>query len=433
MERDFSDLKIRAPKNKILLAAGAGIIAILLAAGGIFAFTRFSKKPPQPQLANSQIPGAGGSNSNQSNSGQGSQAAKSEIPAPWLQKYFGSATCSDQNVCGDGADPDHDGLTNLEEYKLGTDPNNPDSSGSGIADGDKVHIFNQDPLSDHTAGILKYTDAGDLKYKYNSRAHRPYTQAELGQIAANVKKYGLHEPTITTLGSDLVDFYTNGGSTPEANNSGSDSGAAADALNRDAARADAIKAISFALIKYQQDNGAYPDTTDFATMIAAIQPILSAGAAVKTVDPLNAPPYVYAYQSVNSGQDFKLSYYSETQKQEIDIDANQALQQYLKSQEDQRDAQRENDLQQINQALQLYSNDNENPGSPGQKVFPAESAWTQAISKYLTPIPVDPKTQQDYSYTTSPDNSTFAVQAVLEDPPSGDKGYVCTQDGCQYY
>ena len=35
-------------------------------------------------------------------------------------------------------DNDNDGLSNLEEYKRGTDPNNPDTDGDGILDGDEV-------------------------------------------------------------------------------------------------------------------------------------------------------------------------------------------------------------------------------------------------------------------------------------------------------
>ena len=49
-------------------------------------------------------------------------------------------------------DPDRDGLTNLQEFQTGTDPNNSDTDGDGLLDGDEVNVYHTSPLLGDTDG-----------------------------------------------------------------------------------------------------------------------------------------------------------------------------------------------------------------------------------------------------------------------------------------
>lgn len=49
-------------------------------------------------------------------------------------------------------DFDHDGLTNLQEYQIGTDIRNPDTDGDGLTDGQEVLLYHTNPLLASTDG-----------------------------------------------------------------------------------------------------------------------------------------------------------------------------------------------------------------------------------------------------------------------------------------
>jgi probable HAF family extracellular repeat protein len=60
------------------------------------------------------------------------------LPDAWERDQFGA---NGQSPYGDA---DHDGLTNLQEYLAGTDPNNPDTDGDGVPDGQDGWPFDPD-------------------------------------------------------------------------------------------------------------------------------------------------------------------------------------------------------------------------------------------------------------------------------------------------
>ena len=64
-----------------------------------------------------------------------------------------------------GEDPDGDGLTNLEEYEAGTDPNNADSDGDTLTDSEELDMGTNpnDPDTDHD-GIIDPYDPNPLEF-----------------------------------------------------------------------------------------------------------------------------------------------------------------------------------------------------------------------------------------------------------------------------
>jgi len=62
-----------------------------------------------------------------------------------------AATAAAETVIAQ-SDSDNDGLTNAEEIALGTDPNNPDTDGDGLKDGDEVKKYGTNPKNKDTDG-----------------------------------------------------------------------------------------------------------------------------------------------------------------------------------------------------------------------------------------------------------------------------------------
>lgn len=81
-----------------------------------------------------------------------SGASNGGIPYSWILANFcpnfsQGATCPQlTDPTFPSQDPDHDGLTNLQEFQIGTDPNNPDTDGDGLTDGQEVLIYHTNPL-----------------------------------------------------------------------------------------------------------------------------------------------------------------------------------------------------------------------------------------------------------------------------------------------
>jgi hypothetical protein len=88
-------------------------------------------------------------------------SANDGIPDDW--KIAHGFDPSDPSVAGQ--DTDGDGLTNLQEFQLGTDPRNPDTDGDGVPDGEEVKR-GTNPLNADTDGD-GLTDAEEIRLGTN--------------------------------------------------------------------------------------------------------------------------------------------------------------------------------------------------------------------------------------------------------------------------
>lgn len=363
--------------------------------------------------------------------------------AEWREQYFNTADC-DTAQCGDDEDPDADGLTNMKEFQVGTNPTGADTDTDGLADGDEVHVFACSPLDVHTAGDAAYTDADDLKGGWD--CGRPagstdkMSDEKLEEIQMKAKANPLHDGTVLVLGEAAARYQLNVGESdtaPEAHPtdvpaqlpSGFDSAPEA-LLERDLQRLGTIKKVGVALVKYQNDNKMVPDVADFASLVLKLKAYITV--ATNAQDPVNKAPFVYTYGYLKDGQDFDLTYYSETQKQLIRYTSVQAKKDADAEGAVSRDGQRVQDLEKIRSALLIYSA--ATVQSSKSFNFPQAGQYKQKmVPQYMKALPVDPTTGQDYEYSAAKDGATFTLRVALENPASGTSGYACNQDACQTY
>ncbi len=434
---------IKKYRRYILISVGA----LILLGIGYFAFVKLTAVKQENILNNSTT------KTTPAPAATSSSPSVVTTSAAWQQKYFNNSACQDPAICGDAADPDRDGLTNKEEFALGTDPNNPDSDGDGLADGDEVHVFGSNPLSNHTGHDQKYTDSDYVKGGYDFKTDQKLTADQLNQITNKMKQYGLHEPTISTLGNLLISLYnftnwtisnpvsasstasstlpTIASTTPASTSplSGLDTSVSAE-QDRDAQRSSAIQNIGMALLKYHADTNSYPQTSSFTDMYTAVKPYIKV--ATRPDDPVNKDPYVYTYQASPDGKDFTLSFYSEVADQVIKKHAADAQKDADNLQAGIYDDQRKTDLEMIKTALLLYSN--KNVAGNQVYVFPTEDKYkTDLVPEFIPQLPKDPKTGDDYEYAVSDTFDTFTLKAILGNPSKGTTGYLCNQDECRNY
>lgn len=416
-------------KAKIYILLIVGLI--LISGLGIFLYKHFSQAPAPVQQPAQDQPSTDTATQDATQTQDTTTPAPYTTPKDWQSKFFGSDTCLQISICGDEADADHDGLTNLEEYNLGTDPNNPDSDSDGLADGDETHVFGSNPLKIKSLAGDSYNDADYAKGGYDEATKQKITPARLTEIKAKIAQYGFHQPTLTTLQDAAQQIYGFGG-TPDQSASSDPTfdNTPQGKLDRDESRLDTMKKLGAALLKYKNASGSFPQSASFPDMVAKVKPYNPV--ATNSVDPINKDQYTYTYQTASNGQDFTLTYYSETQNQIIKYKASDAQKNSGIDQAATNDDQRTRDLENMRNALLVYSAANVAGGQ--DFAFPSFDEYKDAlVTKYLSVLPKDPKTKGDYLYSVSETFNSFTLKAVFENPDVGTTGYLCNQEECRNY
>src|SRR5437588_139041 len=111
-------------------------------------------------------------------------------------------------------DPDHDGLTNLQEFQNGTDPHNPDGDGDGLTDGQEVLMYHTSPglFSTDGTGISDGIEiqTGTLGGSFSAKLAAALKSLEVkpGSFVLNVNTIqGLASEQLSVLGH-LIDSKT---------------------------------------------------------------------------------------------------------------------------------------------------------------------------------------------------------------------------------
>jgi hypothetical protein len=125
---------------------------------------------------------------------------KPDISAPPQQTSGPADIVIDESPSPAEQDPDNDGLVNRRESVFGTEAENPDTDGDGLADGDEVNIYKSDPLLPDTDAD-GFNDGREVARNFspitNSPDKAPVFESEGWK--ADIEKFGLHEPTLSTL------------------------------------------------------------------------------------------------------------------------------------------------------------------------------------------------------------------------------------------
>jgi hypothetical protein len=236
--------------NKRLLYIAGGVVALLVIAASILVWlnTRSTNQANTAATQNTSVPQSQTSNKDQPKTeekvdvtvtgGNDTPATKARVTsgtkpeADWFKKWFVSPVIDENGVCivletcGNDSDKDKDGISTVQEYQFGTDPQNNDTDGDTVADGDEVFVFYSDPKkADSDEDTFK--DGEEIAFCFDpiKKSADNISLARQTAIGNNVSLKQTHEPTtktLTTSGASQADINGKGFNTAKCAKPASD-------------------------------------------------------------------------------------------------------------------------------------------------------------------------------------------------------------------
>jgi hypothetical protein len=218
--------------NKLFLYGSIALVAVLLIATGVLIYINYfqgkntatTEQPtkteqtstptqPNPDTTTPTTPDTTTTQNNAAATGGASTPAtkarkfsETKLQKTWVRQKFTSpdvdteGNCLNLTKCGEQADPDKDGLSNVDEYNFQLDPLLPDNDKDGLADGDELFVYFSDPTNADSDSD-KFKDGQEVGGCYdpivNSTAKMDNSKQT--QITSNISLKPLHEPSILTL------------------------------------------------------------------------------------------------------------------------------------------------------------------------------------------------------------------------------------------
>ncbi len=102
-----------------------------------------------------------------------------------IPEIVGSESLNEQILYGEPTDTDEDGLSDEEEIRGGTDPENPDTDGDGLSDGDEVLIWSTNATNPDSDGDT-YEDGAEVKAGYNPNGPGRFAVPPIAEKDANM-------------------------------------------------------------------------------------------------------------------------------------------------------------------------------------------------------------------------------------------------------